>query len=605
MSREYQIIEKIKESERVSVFLAAAEGIEGPVIVKTIKNADTSVYHTLMECNNEHIPHIFDIIEENRDDHEITNTHSERTSESTPYRQNITVIEEYVDGETLAVHMSKVRNSDAELLGYMLQLCDAISCIHSLIPPLIHRDIKPSNIIINKDGVVKLIDFDASRRYKDHQRKTGDTMLLGTAGYAAPEQFGFSQTNEQSDIYSFGVLLADLFGIRVTDSDRPDADSNDSAFRQSHRNQKEIESIIGKCTRFDPKQRYGSIAEVRKDLQKAMRGKTSRTRAFIASVAVLAVILPAVFIIKGALNRISANTESVPADNLMSGNPAPSVTAVSKDTGYDDPTPPPSETPSDLPRSEFMKITFTGGESPDDVRWTYRGYTTVSDLLREGQEAPEYLTDDYVKTLATIEHVLLNNFRFVIHYYPLLGPKNDLCYRNAYVDRTDTVVTGITLTDMMSERDLILTDSDWYVEDNIIFIRRNTLISLPEGIYEIKTDMNTSDGRVLDLLTLNINAVETDPTRVLICPFDCLCITPGTADGTSFPVPHNIDKRIASLKHTIDGSAVDESHYRISADGRVLTIFAEDFENVRGEDVFYYEVIYDDGETQTVTVYIG
>lgn len=70
---------------------------------------------------------------------------------------------------------------------------------------VIHRDINPENIMISGDGVLKLIDFGIARTKKENQNM--DTTILGTAGYAAPEQFGFGQTDERSDIYAVGVLM--------------------------------------------------------------------------------------------------------------------------------------------------------------------------------------------------------------------------------------------------------------------------------------------------------------------------------------------------------------------------------------------------------------
>jgi len=85
----------------------------------------------------------------------------------------------------------------------MLQICDAVYCFHK--KGIIHRDLSPSNILINPQGLIKITDFGIARFHKKGQ--ASDTVLLGTAGFAAPEQFGFAQTDEKTDIYSLGVLM--------------------------------------------------------------------------------------------------------------------------------------------------------------------------------------------------------------------------------------------------------------------------------------------------------------------------------------------------------------------------------------------------------------
>jgi len=64
---------------------------------------------------------------------------------------------------------------------------------HNAVPPIICRDLKAQNVIMTNDGKIKLIDFDIARVYQPGKGR--DTMLMGTQGYAAPEQFGFGQTD--------------------------------------------------------------------------------------------------------------------------------------------------------------------------------------------------------------------------------------------------------------------------------------------------------------------------------------------------------------------------------------------------------------------------
>ncbi len=70
---------------------------------------------------------------------------------------------------------------------------------------MIHRDIKPQNIIMDKTGRIKLIDFGISRVFQESAKN--DTVYFGTKEFSPPEQYGFSQTDNRSDIFSFGVVL--------------------------------------------------------------------------------------------------------------------------------------------------------------------------------------------------------------------------------------------------------------------------------------------------------------------------------------------------------------------------------------------------------------
>lgn len=117
--------------------------------------------------------------------------------------KGITVLEEYIEGNRLSDILAKDKILDKKIAcKYAVQLCDALIFLHSV--GIIHRDIKPSNVIIKADGTAVLIDLSIARFINE---KESDTQSLGTPGYAAPEQFGISQSNKATDIYGLGVLL--------------------------------------------------------------------------------------------------------------------------------------------------------------------------------------------------------------------------------------------------------------------------------------------------------------------------------------------------------------------------------------------------------------
>jgi serine/threonine protein kinase len=121
-----------------------------------------------------------------------------------------TMVMEFVPGQTLE---DRIRDANAPLLkkdavGYGIQLCRVLHYLHTQNPPIIYRDIKPSNVMLTPEGVLKLIDFGVARTHKEGKKK--DTVAMGSAGYAPPEQYGKGQTDARSDVYALGATLLHL-----------------------------------------------------------------------------------------------------------------------------------------------------------------------------------------------------------------------------------------------------------------------------------------------------------------------------------------------------------------------------------------------------------
>jgi serine/threonine protein kinase len=119
---------------------------------------------------------------------------------------NLYIVEDYIEGETLKEHVDTNGPLSQELmLDISLQLCSILDYLHFFNPPIVYRDLKPSNIMIKPNNKVVLIDFGIARTYKEGQQ--GDTMILGSQGYIAPEQLVNVQSNAQTDIYSLGATM--------------------------------------------------------------------------------------------------------------------------------------------------------------------------------------------------------------------------------------------------------------------------------------------------------------------------------------------------------------------------------------------------------------
>lgn len=120
------------------------------------------------------------------------------------------LVMEYVPGETLESALARAPRgfNEQQALVWAGQLAVVLDYLHTQNPPVIFRDLKPGNIMVQPDGSLKLIDFGIARLFKAGQ--TQDTILLGTPGYAAPEQYGRGQTDARSDVYCLGVVVHQL-----------------------------------------------------------------------------------------------------------------------------------------------------------------------------------------------------------------------------------------------------------------------------------------------------------------------------------------------------------------------------------------------------------
>lgn len=184
---------------------------------KTLSHYDENVYFYLFANKNKHIPVIHGLYKD--------------------ASNNLIVLEEYVQGNTFDIMMSDQNIPAKQKLAYFLDLLEGLNFLHNAPTPIIHRDLKPSNIIITENGEVKILDYDAAKIYKPDSN--GDTTFLGTVGVAAPEQYGFMQSDPRSDIYAVGKMLATTF-------------PNDAR----------ILKIALKASSFDPANRYTNAREL-------------------------------------------------------------------------------------------------------------------------------------------------------------------------------------------------------------------------------------------------------------------------------------------------------------------------------------------------------
>ena len=183
------------------------------------------------------------------------------------------VLREYVPGDTLSELAERRSFTEKEVLEIGLQLCDQLDVLHSMDPPVIHRDIKPQNVVIRPDGKAVLIDYGIARVRSDNET---DTVAFGTQGFAPPEQYGYSQTDARSDIYSLGVLLNWLL-YRDT--------------KIAGRGPSALDKVIARCAAFDPQKRYGDVRQVKRALVAARPEERGKRGVLYFAAAVLVAVL--------------------------------------------------------------------------------------------------------------------------------------------------------------------------------------------------------------------------------------------------------------------------------------------------------------------------
>ena len=228
--KKYDELSILSDTEKCRTSLMRNRDTGEIVVKKIMQKSCFPIYHQLKEIHHKNIVNILECFD---------------------YEEQCITIEEYVNGKRIDDYCAdkKITMSDCVRLG--IEICNGLEVIHQ--KGIIHRDIQPKNIIISNEGTLKLIDLDISRRIDTNKLK--DTELLGTAGYAPPEQYGFSQTSNRSDIYSVGVVLKEILQKK--------------GFLPDER----LDKIINKCLEIDPQNRYASVVELRNDLKNVTSSK--------------------------------------------------------------------------------------------------------------------------------------------------------------------------------------------------------------------------------------------------------------------------------------------------------------------------------------------
>lgn len=216
----YQVVHTLADKNDCRVLHLRHRELGKDLVLRSFP-APIAAYETLCGFRCEHLPLVYDAIALN--DGQI-------------------VLEEYIDGITIADAMQSERYHYRSAKKVLAAICDALSLLHK--HGLVHRDVKPENVMVASDGRVVLIDLNASRQVSAASK---DTQIMGTVGYVSPEQLGIAQSDARTDIYAAGVLL----NVLLTGKHPSEQMASGRAGR-----------IVRKCTAVSPDERYQSAEKL-------------------------------------------------------------------------------------------------------------------------------------------------------------------------------------------------------------------------------------------------------------------------------------------------------------------------------------------------------
>lgn len=306
----YEILREIGHGGMSVVYLAMDTHLNKQWAVKEIKkkgsgkNDEIIVNSLLAEANlmkrldHAALPRIVDII-----DNGVT----------------IYVVMDYIEGESLDKILNEYGAQPEELvIGWAMQLCDALAYLHAQKPPIIYRDMKPANIMLKPEGNIKIIDFGIAREYKE--QSLADTTVLGTKGYAPPEQYS-GQTDARSDIFALGMTMHHL----LTGIDPRSGEAYAPVRMWNPELSEGIELIIDKCVEPAPENRYQNCSDLLYDLEHPdliTRGYKKRQKRKVAAFMAAAGMTVVLFLTGTVCTTIAKNINNSNYEILVSPSTA-------------------------------------------------------------------------------------------------------------------------------------------------------------------------------------------------------------------------------------------------------------------------------------------
>ncbi|MBR1529598.1 MAG: serine/threonine protein kinase [Oscillospiraceae bacterium] len=242
----YKILDEIGRGGMSIVYRATVERSGKIWAVKEVRKDGRNDYNvvkqnliaeieTLKEVKHPKLPEIADVID-NED--------------------SFIIVMDYIEGVSLdKILARKGPQPEEKVVSWAKQLCEVLGYLHSR--KIIYRDMKPSNVMLKKNGEITIIDFGTAKKY---EYNSGETTGLGTAGFAAPEQYGgHGRTDARTDIFCLGMTMYSL----LTGVDPQKDFIPDTSIRKVNPSfSAGLDYIIRKCTAKNPDERYQSCEEL-------------------------------------------------------------------------------------------------------------------------------------------------------------------------------------------------------------------------------------------------------------------------------------------------------------------------------------------------------
>ena len=296
MQEHWTVYECLKESEDSSTFLVKETATGILCVLKWGRNRQTEFLRNEMEIMKKMadrklsgIPKAYRIFEENGE---------------------VYLVREYIEGMSLAqMVLQKGGISEAEICRISRKICQTAEQFQNPDEPMIHRDIKPENIVVTPGSEVVFIDFGTMRSYKKDGSR--DTFVVGTRGTAAPEQYGYTQTDQRTDVYAIGQTMLYM----VSESYEMNQLFECAVSRR-------MKKIIEKACSFEPDKRYGDAAQLRRAVEKCQANnrkkvykKAGAVFGLIAAGYILAIFSPDGTVIEN--KRIETAEQSVAEEQIQ------------------------------------------------------------------------------------------------------------------------------------------------------------------------------------------------------------------------------------------------------------------------------------------------
>jgi serine/threonine protein kinase len=271
LSGRYRLESKLGSGGMSTVYLALDEVLDRPVAIKLLHREISEEADQLERFRREaraaarlSHPNLVGVIDAGEDD-------------GRPY-----IVFEYIKGRTLKRRLQEEgRLPIDEAVAYAIEIGRGLTAAHAR--KLVHRDVKPQNVLIDPDGRAKVTDFGIARSLES-KGLTATGRVLGTTDYVSPEQAMGEEVDERSDVYSLGVVLYEMLtgdvpfraetqvGVAMKHVNKPMPDVQTKRPEVSAA----VASVVDRATTKDPRDRYGTVAEMVRDLEQTLEVEVAR-----------------------------------------------------------------------------------------------------------------------------------------------------------------------------------------------------------------------------------------------------------------------------------------------------------------------------------------